>query len=192
MKIKLTALAFLFICRLVYSQGAYVFDQQSTNLIEGARPFRQLYQPVGQSFTPTLSSVGFVMLNLFDAGSLPTGATVFVNLLSNSITGSVLGSTAPVFMPDGFSGISNFTFSNAVSVTPGVSYYIQPIIQSGDNFSVYVTDTSYSGTAYSQGSPQAFAELWFREGIVVPEPSSIVLALLGTGVLAWRCRKSSR
>ena len=48
----------------------------------------------------------------------------------------------------------------------------------------YVTDGSYAGgTAIAQGIPIPDRDLWFREGIVVvPEPSSALLALLGSGV----------
>jgi hypothetical protein len=176
---------------IAYGQSTFIFDQQSINSIEGGRSLQSSAQPMGQSFTPTLSSVGFVMLNLYDGDALTNlGGTVAVNLRANSITGTILSSSLPVFIPDNFSGITNFLFSTPVAVTPGSIYCFQPVIQSGNpGIGSYVTDTSYAGTAYSQGSPQGFAELWFREGIVVPEPSAGLLAMFGGGVLAWRCRK---
>ncbi len=188
MKTKLYfALTILFFITVRFACGqGFIYDQQSTNLIEGTAPFRQIYQPVGQSFTPTLASVKFIVLQLFDSDAFNNaGATVYVNLRSNSITGPVLGSTAPVFMPGSFFGITNFLFSTAIAVTPGLTYYFQPIIQSGDNFSIYVTDASYSGgSAIAGGVPITDRNLWFREGVFsVPEPSSALLALLGSG--AW-------
>ncbi len=146
---------------------------------------------MGQSFTPTLTTVGFVLLNLYDSDALHnSGATVLVNLRSSSISGTILSSTVPVFLPDGFSGITNFLFQTPTVVTPGVTYFFQPVIQSGDTVGSYVTDGSYTGgMAISGGVPDPSRDLWFREGIVVPEPSAAWLALLGGGVLAWYCRK---
>ncbi len=184
MKTKLILILLCLAVNFANGQG-FIYDQQSTNHIEGAIPFPQIYQNVGQSFTPTLPSVGFIVLQLFDSDSFSNaGATIYVNLRSNSITGPVLGSTVPVFMPGRFIGVTNFLFSTPIAVASGTTYYFQPVIQSGDNFSLNVTDTSYPGTAYGLGSPLAFKELWFQEGIfAVPEPSSALLALLGGG--AW-------
>jgi len=169
---------------LAHAQGTFIYDQQSTNLIEGAVGL-QSDQPMGQSFTPTLPSIAFVIFNLYDGDFLHNlGGTVYVNLRSTSITGTILSSTTPVFMPDGFFGITNFLFSTPVAVTPGVTYYLQPVAQAGsDGFGSAVTDGSYlGGIAYNNGLPWANHNLWFREG-VVPEPSSALLALLGSG--AW-------
>jgi hypothetical protein len=69
-----------------------------------------------------------------------SGARVYVNLRSDSITGTILATTASVFMPDGFGtganrGYTNFFFSTSVSLTPGTTYYFQPVVQSGDVWS---------------------------------------------------------
>ena len=169
----------------VHGQGTLIYDQQSTNLIEGSA-FLRSGQPMGQSFTPTLSYVSFILLNLYDSDALHnSGATVFVNLRSNSITGPILGSSEAIFLPEQFFGITNFFFATPINITPGTTYYFQPAIQSGDTVGAYVTDGSYAGgTAIDQGVPIPDRDLWFREGIVVvPEPSSALLALLGGG--AW-------
>jgi hypothetical protein len=176
-----------------HAQGTFIYDQQSTNLIEGAVGI-QSAQPMGQSFTPTLSSISFVMLNLYDGDFLHnSGATVYVNLRSDSISGTIINSTTPVFMPDGFFDVTNFFFSTPVAVTPGVTYYLQPVAQSGsDGFGSYVTDGSYlGGTAYNNGLAWPNHNLWFQEGIIaVPEPSSVVLGLLGFSGLMLRLLKN--
>jgi len=143
---------------------------------------------MGQSFTPIFSLVGFVRLNLYDSDALHnSGATVFINLRSNSISGTILGVSAALFLPDGFFDMTNFLFSAHVAVAPGVTYYLQPMIQSGDNVASYVTDKSYlGGTAFVNGSPASFYNLWFQEGVVVvPEPSPAWLVLLGSGALIF-------
>ncbi len=184
MKLKLILALLCLTDSFACGQGVLVYDQQATNLIEGSADLK-LAQPLGQSFTPTLPFVGFVELKLYDGDFLHNSvATVLINLRSNSIAGPVLGFSVSIFMPDGFFDITNFIFSTPVAVIPGVTYYLQPVIQSGDDMGSYVTDGSYAGgTAIAQGIPIPDRDLWFREGIVVvPEPSSALLALLGSGV----------
>ena len=188
MKQKLIAITFFLATWSAAGQGTLFFDQNSTNSIEGASFLGG--QPMGQSFSPSLSSIGFVQLNLFDSDALNHfGARVSLNLRSGSIAGAIIGSSAPLFLPDGFFGTTNFLFSAPIPVTPNVTYYIQPFIQSGDAVSSYVTDGSYAGgTAIYQGVPVLDRDLWFREGIVVPEPGTSALLVIGCGLLAWRRR----
>jgi len=189
MKLKFIA-AMLFVTTLATcGQGTFVYDQQSTNVVEGAAFLGNSGQPMGQGFTPALSSIGFVTLNLYDGDPLNnSGATVYVNLRSDSITGPILRSSDSIAMPDHFFGITNFPFSTPVPVTPGVSYYLQPVLQSGDSFGSYVTDGSYTGgSAYYQGTSVSGRNFWFREGILVPEPSSVLLGLIGIGAF-YVCR----
>ncbi len=173
-------------------QGTMIYDQQSaTNRsISGGAPI-QGQEPTGQSFTPALSSVGFVQLELsdFNPGN-GVGATVFLNLRAGSLTGTILDSTEPVFMPDGFSyGITNFFFAAPAAVNPGTVYYLEPILQSGDHWDIIIGSYNYpGGTFFANGlpNPNAF-DVWFREGSIVPEPPSGLLVLLGiAGVCAAR------
>jgi hypothetical protein len=95
----------LFAALSACGQGTFIYDQQSaTNRSGNYGTGIQELQPMGQSFTPALSSAGFVQLQFVDY--LPQdgiGATVYVNLWSDAIgTGTLLGSTTPVYMPDGF------------------------------------------------------------------------------------------
>lgn len=181
----------------VYGQGTLIYDQQSaTNPIAGGGAPIQVDQPMGQSFTPTLSSVGFVQLEFLDYPTNGLGTTVFVNLWSGSISnGTLLSSTAPVFIPDGaFDLTTNFTFSTPAMVTPGITYYFQPFIQSGDAELDVVGAIVFNyagGTFYANGSPNPNGiDLWFREGIIaVPEPASSVLVLLGSGIFLYARHK---
>jgi PEP-CTERM motif len=180
---------------VVQGQGTFIYDQQSatSQSIDGGTPIEE-GQPMGQSFTPGLSSVGFVQLeflNPLPGNSL--GATVYVNLLADSITGPVIESTAPVTMPAG-TVIETFLFSTPASVTPGTTYYFQPeVVQPGSNdpWSIDVSEFfNYSGgSLYAQGTADPSLDLWFREGMVVPEPSPSWLVLLGSGVLFYARRK---
>jgi hypothetical protein len=181
-------------------QGTFIYDQSSaTNRSVSGGVAIQEEQPVGQSFTPALSSVGFVQLEFLDANpGNGLGATVYVNLRADSITGTILGSTDPVAMPDRFYyGITNFFFSTPVAVSPGTVYFLQPVVQSGDS-QWAVADGPYNypggtGFEYGQPDPNGFDE-WFREGVLTPEPSSGLLILAGFGgmFIARRFRRRAR
>ena len=137
--------------------------------------------PTGQSFVPTLSSIGFVQFYLGDPTKVQ-GPTLYVDLWSGSLgNGTLLGQTDPVFLSTSFVGITTFFFSTPVTVTPGTTYYFQPIIQSGDSEDIGIVGNEYpNGMAYLSGTPQPGGDLWFREGIVVvPGPSSFSLFVLG-------------
>jgi hypothetical protein len=176
----------------VYAQG-FVYDQQSaTNGIATFGSPIQPNQPIGQSFTPTLSSIDFVELEFGNSLPNKTNATIAVKIWSGSIGGTLLGSTDPVFIPSSFTdGSTNFSFSASVSLVPGTTYYLQPVILSGGNNSWTVLNDFYNysgGAMIVQGAPQGGGlDLWFREGMVVPEPSSMaLLALFGAGYFAAR------
>lgn len=176
----------------VHGQGTFIYDQQSAdeNTGGGAAGVIQANQPIGQSFVPTLSSVGFIRLSLSDSAFNGIGATVYVNLRENSITGNILAASTAVFMPDRFSGYTDFFFSAPVTVVSEATYFFQPVLQSGDNtWAIIGYHYNYPrGTAFGQGMANPASDLWFREGIVVPEPGSCVLFVIGCGLLVWRKR----
>jgi hypothetical protein len=179
----------------LFAQGSLLYDQQSSDesfSAESSVALTSTWQPVGQSFTPSLPAVGFIALQLYDGDIFNgRGATIVINLRTDSITGPILGSTVPSLIPNGFGGYTNFFFSLAVAVTPGATYYFQPVIQSGDAFGAgrLVPGSDYlGGTEYIKGLPGT-DDLWFREGMVVPEPSATILALLGGTAAIWFRRK---
>lgn len=185
-------------CWSALGQGTFIYDQQSASSDyttgEGAFDLT-LHQPAGQSFIPTLDSVGFVRLQMGDI-TMSVGATLSVNLWFGSIGGSgtLLGSTDPVYVPFYFghgtaptSGETNFFFTTPVAVTPGQTYYLQPVVESGDTIFANVTQ---GPGAYPNGSlildgTNGFSDLWFREGVYqTPEPWSWSIILLGGGIFS--------
>jgi hypothetical protein len=192
MKNNVTAVIFITAMSLghVQAQGTFIYDQQSVvndfAFAEGIQTI-QSAQPIGQSFTPSLNAVGFVRLALVDSALNAVGATVYVNLRSGSITGPILASTEPVGMPDNYGGATTFIFSNPVPVVPGTMLYFQPVVQSGDAWGIY-HDRHYDysgGTAFARGQPSLDYDLWFREGIYIPEPSSRSLLLIGASLVFY-------
>ena len=186
-------LAFVFTAR---SQG-FIYDQQAGgDNVTAETGFALTNQIVGQSFKPGLSGIDFVFLRFTDYDSnVGSGATVYLNLWSGSISnGTLLGATAPVFMPDGFGQgayagriTTNFFFASTISLTPGVTYFFQPVLQSGDKQWTVNGNFTFgyaNGSVISGGVNQTGFDLWFREGVIaVPEPSPAWLALLGIGSL---------
>lgn len=161
-------------------QFTFVIDQESaneTNVMEGSAGLAS-----AQSFTPSFSSVGFIRLWLYDGNFTDgLGATIFVNLRADSITGPLLGSTMSLALPPNHVGPADFIFETPLSVVPGVTYFFQADREpGGSGFGLSASFYGYSGgTAFFQGAPAPSKDLWFREGIVVPEPGTVGLWALG-------------
>ncbi len=190
---RICLIAFALTAYCGYGQGTLQFDQQVNPTTSPGVFFNIAPDPTGESFIPALSSVGFVQFYFTDSANNGVGSTISVNLWSDSIgTGTLLGTTTAVSMPNLFTGQSTFLFNAPISVTPGTTYYLQPFIQSGDSFQLGVVGDNYpNGVAYLHGTPQA-GDFWFREGIVVPEPSVLslsVLGLVGFSAISRKLRK---
>ena len=135
MKIISIALAIFVSALSSFAQGTLVYDQQATlgNVARGGS-YIQNQQPMGQSFTPSLSTVGFVQF-MFDNIGGAVGASVSVNLLANSITGNVVSATSSAFIQNNFNGIATFFFPSNILIQSGVEYFFLPVLVSGDNIS---------------------------------------------------------
>ncbi|HEY5910835.1 MAG TPA: hypothetical protein VJA21_09555 [Verrucomicrobiae bacterium] len=195
----LPPLCLLAAARIALAQGTFIFDQQSSDesrILEGAA-FIQQSQPIGQSFTPMLTSVGFIRLDIYNGVLGNTSpATLHINLRADSITGPVIGVSESVLIPGGalFSAPVDFLFLVPPSVVPGQTYYFQPLVENNDNLGLSQSSYGYAGgTAFFWGQPDRLdRDLWFREGIVVPEPTTGVLALVAIAVFARRGRARRR
>jgi len=190
----------LFATLCAYGQGiSFLYDQQSSTnegyYGYGSGPTYQSMLPTtGQSFTPTLAGIDFIRLELNDASPAGTlSSTWFLNLHSDSIHGPILGTTAPVYLPGGFTGAANFFFPSTIPLTPGTSYWFDLNSPNGGNWSVLAWVFNYpGGYAWSGDVARPGGDYWFREGLVVPEPSSVALLLLGGAAFIcfrWPCHK---
>jgi len=174
-------------------QGTLQYDQQSSTVESAPASIAVSLRPgLAQSFVPSLSSVDFIRLYLSDPVLNSTGATIYLNLWSNSVTnGTLLGVTASVFIPSGFVGYTNLIFSSSIAVNPGMTYSFEPIRQSGDSpvNTQLLNDSSYAnGTATIPPGISGF-DLWFREGIIVPEPSPLTLVFVSIAGIYFNRRK---
>ena len=138
---------------------------------------------IAQSFTPSLSAVGFVQLttvvNLFPGNDQ---VTLAVNLRAGSYNGPILSSTDPVVLVNHTTEIGTFYYPQNVAVTPSQLYFFEPVVLAGGSVDIgYKFPSTYpGGEAWNNGVPSATgADYWFREGVVVPEPSAACLLLAG-------------
>lgn len=194
MKKILVKIALVLAISCARGQGTLQFDQQVNPTTAPSVFFNIAPDPTGESFIPTLSSVGFAQFYFDDASFDGMGSTISVNLWSGSIgTGTLLGTSQAVSMPDVFNGASTFFFTTPVSVTAGTTYYLQPFIQSGDVELGVVGNNYLNGAGYLHGVQQA-GDFWFREGSVVPEPSVFSLFAIGLAglCLVSRHRKKTK
>jgi hypothetical protein len=173
---------------LAGAQGTMIVDQQSSDESNGGSSFVliQSGQPTGQSFTPALSAIGFVRFNVFDhIRNDGTGATLYVNLRTDSITGPIIDSTAPAALLDNFGprGFVNFYFPTNVPIQLGTKYYLEPVVQSGEDWGIVSDLFNYSGgEQYVRGTAVTGIDYWFREGIIVPEPAIPTLLFCAAGL----------
>jgi hypothetical protein len=181
----------------IHAQGV-IYDQESdTSPInslgnEGADGLNIQTVPLTQSFIPTLSGIDFVSLEFEDVPDSGTaGMTIYVNLYNtgspNAQQRNLLGSTTPIALPSGFvndglfvARVTNFYFSTPIALTPGQTYYLEPVVSSGGDQWAVVTiifDTYPNGELFADGYPFVnTTDLWFQEGIVaVPEPTTLAL-----------------
>ena len=97
----------------------------------------------------------------------------------------------------GFAGIGTFYFSTLVGLTAGQTYYLQPVVLSGDNpwAIALVGDTYSNGQLYGGAGGftapfQPATDLYFTEGIVVPEPSALALVVIGSLLATYQLLRS--
>src|SRR6266498_576874 len=178
-------------------QGLLV-DQASGTLDEVVTVTTQIPDnQIAQSFTPSLSAVGFVQFSEVVPAFPGNNAVTFtVNLREGAYNGPILSSTTPVVLVNHFTQIGTFFYPANIPVTPGQLYFFEPVLLSAGFLDVgYKAPSSYlGGDAWNNGVPSGgTADYWFREGIVgVPEPATIWLLLLGSGVFIWRRRPEKR
>jgi hypothetical protein len=168
-------------------------DQSNDGFIPPLGQNIQFFSPIGQEFTPALTSLDAV--ELFTNG---IGATLVVNIRQDTITGPLLGTSLSVSLQDLFPGITHFDFPATVPLVPGQLYVIEALVASGDFAEIGSSGGPFStypgGNQILQGVPQPNNDLWFREGpAAVPEPgSSFVLfglGALGVGLVGYVARK---
>ena len=132
---------------------------------------------LGQEFTPTLSSLDFVDLYVQVAViSTMSPFALRVEVRDDTINGPLLGTSFLSFSRTNFTGEVRLRFSDSVSLVPGQRYVLRPDVSGKADFIQFGVPRAEAGPPYDGGrflrdgiaSPDL--DLWFREGVVVPEP----------------------
>lgn len=155
------------------------FDQTNTDPPLGTLSQNLIdFSPLGQSFTPTRTSLNFVNL-LTEYG----GTTVKVNIRLGSTSGPIIGTSQATVIPSSSSPrVSQFRFSHPIMLTPGNVYVMEPFAICGSTLIVSTGRNKYhSGNQILGGIAQTNADLWFQEGISVPKRRGWLL--LGAGLI---------
>src|SRR5437870_1066683 len=109
-----------------HGQG-HILDQYSSTGAPSVEGGANVSLNPAQSFTPTLTTMDFVTLYVeYAIGGAPT---MSINLLANSPGGQLLASTTPIAVNNS-TGPVEFFFPSPVTVTPGSTYILQPVLQS--------------------------------------------------------------
>jgi hypothetical protein len=157
---------------------------------------------IGQTFTPTLSSLNFFTFYLQDQhpGNLE-GASFYVQILGPDFS-TVLATSNTATVPDswgappagGFNPVDGapveFDFTTSVALTPGMTYEAEIFKVSGDSYwaDLGASAPGYAGGSYTSPS-SPYDDLYFAEGITtqsVPEPGSFTLLAWPSMLLAFR------
>jgi hypothetical protein len=178
---------------VAFGQGFLVVDQASGTTDELIQVFTRLPDnQIAQSFTPSLSAVGFIQFQTF-IFAISSGETLVINLRQGAYNGPIVSSTDPVFLINKIPQVNTFYFPGNIPVTPNQLYFFEPVVQSAGSLDVGIKfPSSYSGGEAWNNGLQGTGDYWFREGVVVPEPGSVWLLLVGFGGLLCHCRLGRR
>lgn len=143
---------------------------------------------IGQTFRPSFGSLDFVQVQGVVFPDNATASSRVVLRLGNE-TGSFLAASAPLSIQDGTLQTRTYLFDTPVALTPGERYYFgMELLGTGSPTTEMVVSIIDHGDPYPAGDlvVNGFVnpgmDLWFREGLTIPEPS--VPGLLGLGALA--------
>jgi hypothetical protein len=108
----------------------------------------------------------------------------------------VIAISSPLFFQSLSIEYPIFYFSDNIAITANLPYYFQPLVLGGGELDFHMKDLGTYGRGdlfLNGGSANPLADLWFREGVVVPEPAVYWLLLASTGLLLmhWLVRRDT-
>jgi hypothetical protein len=136
-----------------------------------------------QSFTPLLPSIDFIQVSLVVEQT--NALTFYFNLREGGPNSPIFASTVPAVLSNRGTEKKTFYFPNSVPLILGNIYFFEPVDASKGLMNInYLSPSSYTrGDLWSNGVKDPDADLWFREGVIVPEPSALLLVNFGGLIL---------
>ncbi len=154
---------------------------------------------VGQGFTPTSSDLDVVELQMNSQTGLAGSA--FVRIRFGGIGGPILGVSSIETIPAGPPSpltLVHLDFAVPVPLSPGSLHVLEVVHSAGSDLGVFLTpgfgfNPYPGGTAFKLGISQPGDDFWFREGLSIPEPTTLALLWAGlAGLGAHSRRRRSR
>jgi len=161
------------------------------------RNFAAGIPPTGFLFTPTFSSLNFVESFLSDPQSSEPydgmGTSFTVSVFDKTLN-TKLGTSALVSLPDFFDSVVRFRFEPTLRLAPGDQLLAEFNFVSGDDtWAINIDWVEPPGGNLIEAGGLIPAYAWFREGLIVPEPSSTELLVMGAiGIVVYASRYSAK
>ena len=151
---------------------------------------------IGQEFTPSLPLLNFVDLSVQVFTSLNYPLSLYAEIHADTFSGPLLGTASPITYSQTFAGEAHLEFPTTVSITSGQLYVLRLDSTFAPGYGVQINLVpAGAGPGYDKGRfvfgglPQSDgADLWFREGIAVPEPSTLAVGGLAI-LITWLLRR---
>ena len=144
-----------------------------------------------QEFTPTLDRVNFVQLffNMSGISILRQSASFTVSIRDGGVDGAIIGTSSELDLSPEFQGFATFRFADPTDLSPNEKYAFD--VRKTDGKLDFWTVEAGSLPGYAggdlqfNGSIESGADLYFREGIAIPEPAPVLLVCMSAAGLGF-------
>jgi hypothetical protein len=136
----------------------------------------------GQSFTPTLAAIDAVEFMLVANSGAPNDIAIEL-YEGEGFSGALLGTTNTHLIASGSAQVYHFDFEGQIALVPGSIYSFRMVGGGTTSALRVIQDAFFLGYAEGNslnlyGIPQT-SDLWFSEGLHVPEPATALLLCAG-------------
>ncbi len=142
----------------------YIWDQTTYMAKPGSYLNIEWFSSIGQEFTPNLTNLEVVQLEITNAVS---PAEFSVNIYSASFNGCLIGTSFTTTLPGNFDGTATFLFES-LSLQPQQLYLLE-LVTSQETAMVRASyaPNYLQGRGVLFGIPDEEIDLYFREGIII-------------------------
>lgn len=155
--------AVIFLAASVSFADEYSWDQTNDYFSPQINQSIEYFSPIGQEFTPSMSCLEVVQLIICNESGY---SEFIVSIYSDSITGTLLGTSETVTVSGFYLDILTFSFDE-LNLSPQNLYVMEISQTEGTNAGVSSSGypTYPLGCQMLYGVPHEDNDLWFREGV---------------------------